>query len=92
MQKNLYLILISFFLTSCYTYQVKKQVDPTTGNKQESKKNTALANTNSPQMQSTAVSNPQNQNIQQPPVPVNVQENLRPVKMLKLTLNAEVIK
>ncbi|WP_061085516.1 hypothetical protein [Chryseobacterium indologenes] len=84
MQKNLYLILISFFLTSCYTYQVKKQVDPTTGNKQESKKNTAPANTNSPQMQSTAVSNPQNQNIQQPPVPVNVQEKLTAGKNVKI--------
>ncbi|MDP9962014.1 hypothetical protein [Chryseobacterium lathyri] len=34
MRKNFYFIIVLFSLTSCYTYQVKKQVDPAADNKQ----------------------------------------------------------
>ncbi len=76
MQKNLYLIIILFSLSSCYTYQVKKQADPEAGGQQDSKKGTA------PGQATPAAVNPQ-----QTPVPVNIQEKLAPNKNYKI--NAE---
>ncbi|MDQ0594370.1 hypothetical protein QFZ37_002739 [Chryseobacterium ginsenosidimutans] len=77
MQKNLYLIIILFSLTSCYTYQVKKPVNPATDNK---KKGEAVVNN-----ASTAES--KNVNSQQTPIPINIQEKLAPNKNFKI--NAE---
>ncbi|WP_027388105.1 hypothetical protein [Chryseobacterium gregarium] len=76
MQKNLYLIIILFSLSSCYTYQVKKQADPEAGSQQDSKKGTA------PGQAAPAAVNPP-----QTPVPVNIQEKLAPNKNYKI--NAE---
>ncbi|MEJ5049626.1 hypothetical protein WH221_07285 [Chryseobacterium culicis] len=85
MRKNLYFIIILCTLTSCYTYQVKKPVDPATGNKQDSKKNTAIANNTAPQMNTTAA--PQSLNIQQAPAPVNIQEKLAAGKNVKIEVD-----
>ncbi|SDR02333.1 hypothetical protein SAMN05421664_3157 [Chryseobacterium soldanellicola] len=91
MQKNLYFIIILFSLTSCYTYQVKKQVDAAPDNKQESKKNQPLANTTSMQMKSTTAES-QNLNAQQPPVPINIQEKLTPNKNVKIDVEGKTYK
>ncbi|PWN72178.1 hypothetical protein C1631_006145 [Chryseobacterium phosphatilyticum] len=89
MRKNLYLIIVSFSLTSCYTYQVKKQVDTTNGNKQESKKNTALANST---LMKNGVAESQNPNTQQAPVPVNVQDKLAAGKNVKIDVEGRSYK
>ncbi|CAM3158962.1 hypothetical protein DRF59_12700 [Chryseobacterium flavum] len=82
MRKNLYFTIILFSLTSCYTYQVKKQADPAADNK--------LANNASPQMKNTAGS--QNPNAQQAPVPVNIQEKLSPNKNVKIDVDGKSYK
>lgn len=92
MRKNLYLIIISFSLISCYTYQVKKQVNTATDNKQESKKNASLVNNNtSPQMKSTAGES-QSLNSQQAPIPINIQEKLVPNKKFKIDVDGKSYK
>ncbi|MEY8760430.1 hypothetical protein [Chryseobacterium tongliaoense] len=91
MRKNLYLIIILFSLTSCYTYQVKKQVDTATDNKQESKKSTALANTTSPQMNGTTAES-KSMNSPQTSVPINVQEKLAPGKNFKIDVEGKTYK
>ncbi|MCT2406213.1 hypothetical protein NZD88_01420 [Chryseobacterium antibioticum] len=90
MQKNLYLIIILFSLTSCYTYQVKKQVDPATDNKENSKNRAALANNTSAQMKSTTAES--QINVQQTPVPINVQETLAPNKKFKIDVDGKSYK
>ncbi|KFF03069.1 hypothetical protein [Chryseobacterium luteum] len=85
MRKNLYLIIILCSLTSCYTYQVKKQADPAAGNKQESKKSAAPVNT-SAQMKSTTGES-KGLNVQPTPVPINVQETLAPNKKFKINVD-----
>lgn len=91
MRKNFYLIIVLCSLTSCYTYQVKKPVDPAANNKQDSKNNTALANTASPQMNNAGAA-PQNLNAVQAPAPVNVQEKLAPGKNVKIEVNGKSYK
>lgn len=91
MQKNLYLIIILCSLTSCYTYQVKKQADPAADNTQESKKNTAPVNTASAQMKNTPAES-QNLTSQQTPVPVNIQETLAPNKNFKIDVDGKAYK
>lgn len=83
MQKYLYLIIISFSLTSCYTYQVKKQPDTATDNKQGPKKTPDLANNTSTQLQNVAA---------QPPAPVNIQEKLAPNKNVKIDVDGKSYK
>ncbi|WP_312287990.1 hypothetical protein [Chryseobacterium gleum] len=77
MRKNLYFIIILCSLTSCYTYQVKKPVDPAANNK--------LANNTAPQLKSSSAS--QTLNVQQPPAPVNVQEKLAAGKNVKIKVD-----
>lgn len=89
MQKNLYLIIISFCLVSCYTYQVKKQPDTTIDNKQDSKKNATLADNTLPQAKSTTVES-QSPNPQQ--TPVNIQEKLAPNKNVKIDVDGRSYK
>lgn len=91
MRKNLYLIIILFSLTSCYTYQVKKQAAPATDNKQDFKKNTAMANPASPQMNGTPAAS-QIQNTQPTPVPINVQERLAPGKNFRIDVDGKSYK
>ncbi|AZA57045.1 hypothetical protein [Chryseobacterium shandongense] len=85
MKRNLYLIIITFSLVSCYTYQVKKQPDPMAEN-QEGPKN----NGKQPNMPS------QNMNGQQlavaAPIPVNVQEKLTPGKNVKIDIDGKKYK
>ncbi|WPO92629.1 hypothetical protein [Chryseobacterium sp. HR92] len=83
MQKYLYLILISFFLTSCYTYQVKKQPDPAANNKQDPKKTAESAGKASTQLQNAAA---------QPPVQVSIQEKLAPNKNVKIDVDGKSYK
>lgn len=85
MRKNLYLIIISLSLTSCYTYQVKKPVDPATDNKKN------VANSTSTQMKSTPVGS-QIPNAQPTPIPVNIQEKLAPNKNVKIDVNGKSYK
>ncbi|MDR6403356.1 MULTISPECIES: hypothetical protein [Chryseobacterium] len=89
MRKNLYLIIISFSLVSCYTYQVKKQVDPAIDNNQ-SKKGAALANGSS--AQSKNIVETQNLNLQQTPAPVNIQEKLAPNKNVRIDVDGKTYK
>lgn len=89
MQKNLYLIIISFCLVSCYTYQVKKQVDTTTDNKQDSKKSVTLAD-NTPTQTKNTTAESQSLNSQQ--VPVNIQEKLAPNKNVKIDVDGKTYK
>lgn len=91
MQKNLYFIIILFSLSSCYTYQVKKQADPAAENTQDSKRNTTSANTNSTQM-NRANAESQNINPQQAPAPINVQEKLAPNKNVKIDVDGRKYK
>lgn len=91
MRKNLYLIIISFSLISCYTYQVKKPVDTAIDNKQDPKRNTTLPNNTSPQMTSIAAGS-QNTNGQQVPIPINVQEKLTPKKNVKIDVDGKTYK
>lgn len=93
MRKNLYLIILSFCLMSCYTYQVKKTVDTATDNKQESKDNVAIANTTSAQAENIkAKSQNQSLNPQQTPAPVNIQEKLAPNKNVKIDVEGRAYK
>lgn len=87
MQKYLYLIIISFSLSSCYTYQVKKQVDPAADNKQDSKKN--AASTTAPQMKNTPA---ESLNAPQAPAPVNIQEKLASGKNVKIDVEGRSYK
>ena len=87
MQKYLYLIIISFSLSSCYTYQVKKQVDPAADNKQDSKKNTT--STTAPQMKNTPA---ESLNAPQAPAPVNIQEKLASGKNVKIDVEGRSYK
>jgi hypothetical protein len=91
MQKNLYFIIILFSLSSCYTYQIKKQADPAAENTQHSKRNTTSANTNSTQM-NRANTESQNINPQQAPAPINVQEKLAPNKNVKIDVDGRKYK
>ena len=87
MQKYLYLIIISFSLSSCYTYQVKKQVDPAADNKQDSKKN--ATSTTAPQMKNTPT---ESLNAPQAPAPVNIQEKLASGKNVKIDVEGRSYK
>ncbi|KFF23291.1 hypothetical protein [Chryseobacterium vrystaatense] len=91
MRKNLYLIIILFSFSSCYTYQVKKQVVAATDSKQESKKNTAPVNTASMALQNTKAES-QILNAPQAPVPINVQETLAPNKKFKINVDGKSYK
>ena len=66
MRKNFYLITLSFCLVSCYTYQVRKPVDPTADNKKDPKNNATVANNNASGQK----------DMQPVPAPINVKEKL----------------
>lgn len=89
MQKNFYLIVISFCLVSCYTYQVKKQADTTIDNKQESKKGATLAD-NTPMQAKSTTAESQGLNSQQ--APVNIQEKLAPNKNVRIDVDGKTYK
>lgn len=88
MQKKLYLILISFSLVSCYTYQVKKPVDTAIDNKSGSKNSATLAN-NAAMQAKIAAAESQGSNSQQAPVPINVQEKLTPNKNVRINVDGK---
>lgn len=90
MRKNLYLIIISFSMVSCYTYQVKKPkpVDTAVNNPSGPNKNAAVAN-NPVKAES---GNSQNMGSQPVPVPVNVQEKLAPNKNVKIQVDGKTYK
>jgi len=82
MQKYLYLIIISLCLVSCYTYQVKKPVDPAIDNKQNPKNNAAVANNTAPGQK----------DVQPTPVPINVKEKLAPNKNVRIDVGGKSYK
>lgn len=84
MQKYLYLIIISFSFTGCYTYQVKKQTATATDNKQESAKAAVLADNNSMQAKNIPAA--------QSPAPINIQEKLAPNKNVKIDVDGKSYK
>ncbi|OCK50817.1 hypothetical protein BA768_18725 [Chryseobacterium sp. CBo1] len=79
MQKYLYLIIISLCLVSCYTYQVKKPVDPAIDNKQNPKNNAAVANNTAPGQK----------DVQPTPAPINVKEKLAPNKNVRIDVGGK---
>lgn len=91
MRKNLYLILISCSLVSCYTYQVKKQANTPTDNNQKAKMSSDPGNNGSTQTKSTTAGS-QNQNLQEMPAPVNVQEKLTPNKNVRIDVDGKSYK
>lgn len=91
MQKILYLIIISFSLVSCYTYQVKKQAEPLTENEKGSKNKEEAANVASMEVKNDEAKS-QSINSQAAPVPVNVQEKLTPNKNVKIDVDGKSYK
>ncbi|RXM50580.1 MULTISPECIES: hypothetical protein [unclassified Chryseobacterium] len=91
MQKNLYLIIISLSLTSCYTYQVKKQVNTAPENNLAPKKAIASTNISSSPVENAAVEF-KSTNAQQPPVPINIQEKLTSNKNVKIDVDGRSYK
>ncbi|MDF2553416.1 MAG: hypothetical protein K0R77_2691 [Chryseobacterium sp.] len=96
MQKYLYLIILSFFVTSCYTYQRKKHVTLPPENIQESKKKAVDGNIASAQLNNTAT---ETQNKKSPQtvnekelVPINIQNELRPTKNYKIKVDGRSYK
>lgn len=90
MQKNLYLIIISFCLVSCYTYQVKKQANTTTDNKQESNKKSVNLTYNTPTQAKSKTAESQSLNPQQ--APINIQEKLAPSKNVRIDVDGKTYK
>lgn len=82
MQKYLYLIIISLCLVNCYTYQVKKPVDPAIDNKQNPKNNAAAANNTVPGQK----------DVQPTPVPINVKEKLAANKNVRIDVGGKSYK
>lgn len=91
MQRNLYLIILTFCLTSCYTYQVKKQSEVPADPKQESKNGTTMSRNINARM-NTAEPAAVNTSTAQAPVPVNVQEKLKPGKNFKINVDGRSYK
>lgn len=96
MQKYLYLIILSFFLTSCYTYQRKKQVTLPPENSQESKKKAVDSNIASAQLNNTAseaqIKKSQQTANEQELIPINVQNELQPAKNYKIKVDGRSYK
>ena len=90
MQKNIYLILLSFSLVSCYTYQVKKQPDPSTGPGQQQKKGSAPVAENAPMQIRNQGAGSKEMNM--PQAPVNVQEKIAPNKNYKIHVDGRSYK
>lgn len=96
MQKYLYLIIISFFLTSCYTYQRKKQVVVPPENGQESKMRAVDGNIASAQLNYTAaetqIKKSQQTVNEKELVPINIHNELQPTKNYKIKVDGRAYK
>lgn len=96
MQKYLYLIIISFLVTSCYTYQRKKQVSVSPENEQELKKKAAADNNSSAQLKLTAaetqIKKPQQTVNEKEIIPINIQNELQPTKNYKIKVDGRAYK
>lgn len=96
MQKYLYLIIISFFLTSCYTYQRKKQMGLPPENGQESKKRAVDGSITSAQINytvaETQIKKPQQTVHEQETIPINIHNELRPTKNYKIKVDGRTYK
>lgn len=82
MRKNFYLITLSFCLVSCYTYQVRKPVDPTADNKKDTKNNATVANNNASGQK----------DMQPVPAPINVKEKLAANKNVRIDVDGKSYK
>ncbi|CAD7797356.1 hypothetical protein CHRY9390_00155 [Chryseobacterium aquaeductus] len=96
MQKYLYLIIITFSLTSCYTYQRKKHADVPPENGQNTKKTAVDSNISEAQMKEKAAG-AQNKPLQQKvteqgSLPVNIQTALQPTKNYKIKVDGRAYK
>lgn len=93
MRKYFYLIIVSLCFVSCYTYQVKKPVDPTAiDNKQDSKRSADLAKEAAAQM-SNEKAESQKLNPQATAVaPINIQEKLSANKNVKIDVDGKSYK
>lgn len=91
MQKNIYFILLSFSLVSCYTYQVKKQPDPSTVPGQQQKKGSAPVADNNVAMQIKSQGTGSG-DMNMPQAPVNVQEKIAPNKNYKIHVDGRSYK
>ena len=88
MRTYLYLIILSFFLTSCYTYQRKKRAEVLPQNGQELMQKPADGNIASAQRNNTT-GETQNKKTQETanevaPVPINIQNELQPTKNYRI--------
>lgn len=96
MQKYLYLIIISFLLTSCYTYQRKKRAEVIPENAQNSKTKVDNGSVSSGQPANEVAEN-QIKKSQQTvnetvPVAINVQNELQPTKNYKIKVDGRTYK
>ncbi|MFC7346793.1 hypothetical protein ACFQO9_08720 [Chryseobacterium zhengzhouense] len=82
MRKNFYFITLSFCLVSCYTYQVRKPVDPTADNKKDPKNNATVANNNASGQK----------DMQPVPAPINVKEKLAANKNVRIDVDGKSYK
>lgn len=88
MRKNIYLIILSYVLVSCYTYQVKKPADPAAENQNNSRRNVESA---VDMQMKNAGAQSQNMNAQSP-ASVNVQQKLAPNKNVKIDVDGKSYK
>lgn len=95
MRKYLYYIILSCILTSCYTYQRKKQADiplenghskmrAVDGNSASSQRNDKAAETQNTKSQQTI--------NEKQPIPINIQNELQPTKNYKIKADGRVYK
>ncbi|MCY0976785.1 hypothetical protein PGH12_06425 [Chryseobacterium wangxinyae] len=90
MRKNLYLIILSCSLVSCYTYQTKRQTDIVVEDNKTSKKSTELAVNTSASEKGEI----QSKNVKplQQPIPFNVQEQITSNNRYKIDVDGKTYK
>lgn len=97
MQKYIYLPVIAFFFTSCYTYQRKAQVAEAPENVQNTNKkavdgNILLGKANKKIEENQMITPLQTANSEKELVPKNIQEELQPTKNYRVKTNDKTYK
>jgi len=94
MQKYFYLIIISFFLTSCYTYQRKKQAVPFPNGQESMKKKVDDQPVSDQKNNMTKADRRKSQQAthETAVVPINIQNELQPSKNYKIKVDGRTYK
>ncbi|MFL9834534.1 hypothetical protein [Chryseobacterium terrae] len=94
MRKYIYLIILSSFLVSCYTYQIKKSVDTPTEKAEDIEKNKALGIIPpAPAENVKSTSRSKKVIVQQAaPAPLTIQEKLAPNKNVRIDVDGKSYK